>query len=395
MDESVASVATPPVTFSPIVQTPAVKEEVKDEDVQQVDNGASEQVYEIQLTDDLADSLVNPPTDPEVSEEEETVARDTLTPVDNVKTDPKAVTHKKDDVIEDKQVSDATEKPDKKLETMQPKEEKQKTDTVDIKVKHSDELVIKGAKSERKAKNKKSKKVTKLVLNTPAEEKPETTSNDATPKETATASSNGKMSYSSVIKSRLGASTEPATPPPTPAVEATVSTPVASKPAKQPVAVAETATKQKDKTKNVIENNDSWEQIPESVTRQEQSWEKTSKKGKKRNKVKIEEKREVSNKIEEELVAEEVKEEIKQEISAETVKNEEIVGIVETTEVADVDSASKSDDVDTEAESEKRRVKKKKKKHESGEADEANNTHRIIICDDQVKQIKNIFLSVL
>merc|ERR1711976_456378 len=99
----------------------------------------------------------------------------------------------------------------------------------------------------------------------------------------ATASSNGKMSYSSVIKSRLGASTEPATPPPTPAVEATVSTPVASKPAKQPVAVAETATKQKDKTKNVIENNDSWEQIPESVTRQEQSWEKTSKKGKKRN----------------------------------------------------------------------------------------------------------------
>ena len=37
----------------------------------------TEQVYEIQLTDDLADSLVNPPTDPEVSEEE------TCDPIEN------------------------------------------------------------------------------------------------------------------------------------------------------------------------------------------------------------------------------------------------------------------------------------------------------------------------
>merc|ERR1712241_31774 len=117
--------------------------------------------------------------------------------------------------------------------------------------------------------------------------------------------SEGKKSYSSVIKSSLQSSA---------ASENKKEPSASSKSDKAKVARKDRSKEEKENLRSQqekkvsIEKSDSWENIPASVTQQEDSWERTSKKGKKRNKSKSEDKKEkVTFEKEDDIIPEEPK----------------------------------------------------------------------------------------
>merc|ERR1712012_125983 len=362
----------------------------------------TEQVYEIQLTDDLADFLVNPPTDPEVSEEE------TCDPIENnfvdeekeIKTENSddttmAVTNQEtittlslNEELGDKEVSDITDNidtttDDKPMQIIPEKKEHTEslisTETVaeEILAKTSD-LINKGAKIEKKPKSKKSKKGVKLVLNS-GEKDPIKGVTDTTPQDTDVlkVQHGGKMSWSSVIKSSLQ--------PPVTKIEAQEPINASPKIGRASEYKKEKKTEKakkvpvEEKEKVTIEKSDSWENIPASVTEQEESWEKTSKKSKKRNKVKIEEptKEKVHDLVKEEAEQTPVKE----------VNNDKVLEKQKTPEapVSETDNVLKEEEVEAESESDKKKLKKRRKKQDSGEPEDLNNSHRVFICDEQLQ----------
>lgn len=188
--------------------------------------------------------------------------------------------------------------------------------------------------------------------------------------------SEGKKSYSSVIKSSLQSSA---------ASEHKKEPSASSKSDKAKVARKDRSKEEKENLRSQqekkvsIEKSDSWENIPASVTQQEDSWERTSKKGKKRNKSKSEDKKEkVTFEKEDDIIPEEPK--VLEKVQDRQKSPEKTVQVV--TE-ADAEAAARDDEADSEME--RRKIKKKKKKADSGEPEDIFNAHKVLICDDQVK----------
>ena len=79
-----------------------------------------------------------------------------------------------------------------------------------------------------------------------------------------------------------------------------------------------------------------------------------------------------------------VKEEAEQ-TSVKEVNNDKVLEKQKTPEapVSETDNVLKEEEV--EAESDKKKLKKRKKKQDSGEPEDLNNSHRVFICDEQVK----------
>ena len=391
----------------------------------ELDNSASsEQVYEIQLTDDLADSLVNPPTDPEISEEEspacdpieDSIQSNIETEIE-ISTEPtiKAVTPfsppaAPDNELVDKEVRDITQMihSERSQNSLMQNTEDSSDLTVVTKSTAPHDIpdqdgglasVLKtsdshskneGAKAEKKSKNKKPKKGSKSVLSSRDEKKvtkeePTTESKVSPSPAPVVSSSEGKKSYSSVIKSSLQ---QPASVGGTDPVE-----PVASPEKKSNVNKKENSAEQKAKKKSAeekkkkkgsIERSDSWENIPVSVTQQEDSWEKTSKKGKK-NKRKNEDRKEKVT-FEEEVSVEPQPgtvpakpEPVAEKIPAKETSPEAVITSVE----AETETAR--EETEAEADIEKRKLKRRRKKADSGEPEDAANAHRVLICDEQVR----------
>ena len=359
----------------------------------------SEQI-EIQLTDDLADCLVNPPTDPEISEEETNTCdqaddeREILPDDDNdIKTDntndtllavtlstPLAEAEDNED-IEVKQLTEQFDSPP--VNTSEPAENEDKTmqnvetEQTPVEVVAVASPVVKlnkGAKNERKSKNKKNKKDQKLVLNPDEKEKePLREVQEPKPAPLMEAIVPEKKTYSSVIKSSL-----PQAPRETVVEEAVVSNnkPANNKKEKKP--------REEKKRVTIIERSDSWENIPESMTKQEDSWEKTSKRSKKRNKNKTETdaSEKAFNTIKEEI--EPVKAVIEKRKEKQTTP--ELAPKTETTSIEEKTEAVAADTVeDTEVEAEKKKIKRRKKKQDSGEPEDLINVHKVLICDEQVR----------
>ena len=387
---------------------------------------STEQVYEIQLTDDLADSLVNPPTDPEISEEEESPACDpivhsvqsnTETEIeDNSSSEPtiEAVTTPSTELLVDKEVRDITqiihpESPSLQDTDNSTAEAKIIKPTSNISRKKEDVATTasvakpsdsqsknEGAKTEKKSKNKKPKKgSSKSVLTSGDDDKKIAKEPIAEPKSDSTsilapqvASNDSKKSWSSVIKSSLPqpTSAEPAEPVASPKPEKK-STGSKKENSAEQRAKRRTAAEEK-KHKSSIERSDSWENIPVSVTQQEDSWEKTAKKGKKKNnkKNKTEDSRKEKVTFEKEASVEAAAQPVPP-VPAKTEPEEKVSqDLSPEAEMTSAEAALAEAKEDAEADTEKRRLKKRRKKADSGEPEEAANAHRVLICDEQVRQ---------
>ena len=409
----------------------------KDEDQRpELDSPVSstEQVYEIQLTDDLADSLVNPPTDPEISEGEESAAAcdhpivgsiqsNTGTEIENnsssepaieAVTTPSSATENTESV--DREVRDITlmihpettpclqdtdnslsESKDTKP-TNRTEEKKEIPITASVVKPIDSQSKNEGAnKTEKKSKNKKPKKgSSKSVLNAGDEEKDKIakepiveSKSAASPLSAPQVSGNeNKKSWSSVIKSTLPppATAEPAEPVASPKPEKKTATGNKKENSAEQRAKRRAAADEKKKKKTSIERSDSWENIPVSVTQQEDSWEKTEKKGKKKSKRKTEDRKEKVTFAKEEAGVETET----QPPTVPAAKTEPSVAEkVEAAPVPSSEAVTTSTEAaltkeEAEAETEKRKLKKRRKKADSGEPEDGANSHRVLICDEQV-----------
>merc|ERR550534_2189179 len=419
------------ITFEFDTCSPPVKDE---EQSPELDTSvpSTEQVYEIQLTDDLADSLVNPPTDPEISEEEEireasvpivhSIQSNTGTEIEIDNSEPitEAVTPPTTDNAElvDREVRDITQMIHSESPSVQDNTDNTEstvTKPTNIIEKKEEEVAATPAsmvpqidsqpknegaiKTEKKSKNKKPKKGSsnKSVRNSGdeaknkiAKEEPVVDLNSAASPVLAPApqvtSNENKKSWSSVIKSTLPppSSVEPASEPvASPKPEKKVTTGGSKKEnAAEQRAKRRNAAEEKKKKKSSIERSDSWENIPVSVTQQEDSWEKTAKKGKKKSKRKTEDSRKEKVTFEKEEAAEETLPPV---TKPEPVV--EKVSVQDPSPEAEITSAEAETEAkeEAEADTEKRKLKKRRKKADSGEPEEAANSHRVLICDEQLQ----------
>ena len=389
-----------------------------------IEKNENPNVFEIQLTDDLADSLVNPPTDTEVTEEEnvqppshplsdsteletntpetsETI--NTLKAVKNVKNEVKVDLNSEDreiceitDHISTTKIENSTNlannseneelKPD-------PKNITESNDNLNRNIQPAEpEMNRKGARNEKKLKQKKQKRGLKQVHNSEdGQNKCSTTEPEA--------NSGGsscqlyKKSYSSVIKSNLHSS-PPATP--TPPVEASTEIVSPEKPQQPLPNKSKTKSKMTRREKTPIVRSDSWENIPASVVEQEETWEKTSKKRKQRNKSQTQ--RQTRSDSQTEKPKEKEEEVAEMEVNKKLIENKQNRQNTPDTEAlpeADtevVTEAAKEEEAghseaqarEDEGDSDKKKMKKKRKKQESGEPEEASSGHRVLICDEQV-----------
>jgi len=381
----------------------------------------NQNVLEVQLTDDLADSLVNPPTDTEVIEEEKVQTADppsedtqietnaeetsettkTLEAVKNVKNEVKVNLNSEDreiceitDQISTTNIENPTNlandfveedfKPDTKNIT-------ESDDNLNRNIQSADpEMNRKGARNEKKSKQKKQKRGLKQVHNSEdGQNKCSITESEA--------NSGGsscqlfKKSYSSVIKSNLHSSPPPVSAPPTQTIEPSSDNIPPEKPQTLPVKSKTRNKTMKREEKRPIVRSDSWENIPACVVEQEENWEKTSKKRKQRNKSQVQ------------TQSEQKSEEKSEEKSEKLMGQEEEVGEMEVKQpvIESKQKRQKTPDTETlreetehiesparedEGDSEKKKMKKKKKKHESGEQEEASSVHKVLICDEQLLQ---------
>ena len=376
-----------------------------------IETNQNQNVLEVQLTDDLADSLVNPPTETEVTEEEtiqtaepssenteiETTTEEmsetinTVEAVKNVKNEVKVDLNSEDreiceitDQISTTKIENPTnlannsEEEDFKADT---KNMTESEDNLNRNIQSADpEMNRKGARNEKKNKQKKQKRGLKQVQSA---EDGQTKCSITESEANSGGSSCGlfKKSYSSVIKSNLHSA---ATVPPPPAQTNDTSSSDNIPPEKpQPLPII---SKTKNKTlkrneKCPIVRSDSWENIPASVVEQEETWEKSSKKRKQRNKSQVqtqsEDKTEKLLEKEEEVAEMEVKQPVI-ESKQKRQKTPDTEPVKEETE--HTESPAREDEGDAE----KKKMKKKKKKHESGEPEEASSVHKVLICDEQV-----------
>merc|ERR1712198_774256 len=332
----------------------------------------SEQVYEIQLTDDLADSLVNPPTDHSKPSEENNCS-EVKEDLPSIKNEIKNEIELPDQII--KAVTNEEELKDTKTDFAKKEEE----------IKESSAFIP--GKNEKKSKNKKSKNL-KLVLKNPTPAPSPSHENQV--EKTQTTESEEKKSWSSVIKSSLETTEKPEKDIIKP--EPTVSK-KKQQAEKKTVSVKE--KREKDTSDKIVsvDSSDGWEAIPANVTQQEETWEKTLKKGKKRNKAEETKKRKEKDTNVSELTESLNHVSIVEEVSTVTKAVERPVEktFEQSVEqpVDDADSnlieengATKFEDAD--GENERRRFKKKKKKQETAEIEEIN-SHRVLISDDQLQ----------
>lgn len=374
-----------------------------------VDLPASQPVYEIQLTDDLADSLVNPPTDPEVSDDDGSkqfsMEPEEISEVSSVNYDinehekPSMAVNYASDVqnefeLEDKEVSLITENivvsakgADNEIlvENNEVSKDIMEAAIGDIKSpsvgakKDKKSIQIKLEKKENN-KNKK-KKDLKSVLNK-AENKGELQTNKASEESiqdikqvnNSSITLESKKSYSSVIKTNLAAGShpEPAVSPPSkpqPVI-------CAAKPEISPANLSFRTNRQVKKTKetHAVNRRDSWENVPTYVSKNDDSWEKSSKKRKQRkNKINVDEPKHTKETNDDDKIKEVV------EIVKQTEENIDISPV----EPALPEEVPVTIPKEEEGEQEKKKIKKKKKKQDS-ESQEETPSRRIIICDDQL-----------
>ena len=194
-----------------------------------------------------------------------------------------------------------------------------------------------------------------------------------------------KKSWSSVIKSSLPqpSSVEPTEPVASPKPEKK-STGSRKENSAEQRAKRRIAAEEK-KHKSSIERSDSWENIPVSVTQQEDSWEKTAKKGKKKNNKKKTEDRKEKVTFEKEASVEVAAQPVPP-VPAKTEPEKVSQDLSPEAELTSAEAALAEAKEDAEADTEKRRLKKRRKKADSGEPEEAANAHRVLICDEQVRQ---------
>ena len=396
-------------------------------------SSTAEQVYEIQLTDDLADSLVNPPTDPEISEEEESPACDSIVhsiqsnteteiennsssePIIEAVTTPSnelvdievrditQIIHPETPSLQETDISTSEAKVTKPASKISEKKEDVVTTASVAKPSDSQSKNEGANKTEKKSKNKKPKKGSSksAVLSSSGDDEKKIAKEPITEAKSdsvlapqVSSSNDNKKSWSSVIKSSLPqpqTSAEPAAEPvasPKPEKKSTGSKKEnsAEQRSKRRIAAEEK------KHKSSIERSDSWENIPVSVTQQEDSWEKTAKKGKKKNKRKTEDSRKEKVTFEKEASVEaSAAEPVSPVPSAKTEPvSEKVPQPQDLSLEAEMTSAEAEAKEDAEADTEKRKLKKRRKKADSVDPEaEAANAHRVLICDEQVRHCAN------
>jgi len=366
-----------------------------------------QQIHEIHLTDDLADSLVNPPIDSEVADEDLTPPCSSSSPndpqikslmgksleadnlVENVeKISSGEIFASNQTELEDKEICDITsnipginswpnvtsldfnsgstaskssgsecvqnivESVDVLKESVNSYEgqqtcggEKASIDSVtNVKESTVEQNQIKSRNKPRINKNSKKAKKVNLI------------SNDELPKSDNVVSplNESKMSYSSVAKSNIVKESKPLLP-------------TKSQPKIDPVQVTKPLTTNpplESVQSSAVDDSDKWEKVPLSITKDE-NWEKTSKKRKNRNK-KI--------KFEESSTIEEIPQKTK-----ENTPPKEVATIFKEESLMD-DENEKCE----EAENEKKKQRRRKKK-QSSEDPEENPGRRIVICDEQIE----------
>ena len=431
------------------IPTGKVEETIPDESSEPQSHEAAESdktenVFEIQLTDDLADSLVNPPTDTEVMEEniivktpppsEENAEGDaeelkinseetsetinTSKAVKNVKNEVKVDLNSEDreiceitDQISTRKIENST----KFANTLDNEELnsscKNLTESDDNLNKNvlstNPEMSKKGARNEKKMKQKKQKRGLKVLPN--SEDGQNKCSNIEAEADNNSDAASGtlKKSYSSVIKSNLQsaapvAAAAPAAPAAAPGSADKTETNDQGSANNIPLEKAgqpePPRNKSKTKTKlagrrdekSPIVRSDSWENIPASVAQQEElTWEKSSKKRKQRNKSQVQtavqtrpDQSEVGQE-EEVAVMELDKKVIESKQARQKTPDSEPIKESRKEEREHSESVAREDEGD----SEKRKMKKKKKKHDSEECEDASSVHRVLICDDQVSHL--------
>ena len=409
----------------------------------------TENVFEIQLTDDLADSLVNPPTDTEVVMEENVIVKtpppisvengegvDEELKINSEETSEtintsKAVKKVKNEVkidlnSEDREICEITDQ----ISTRKIENSTKFANTLDNEELNSNcknltesddnlnknvlstnpEMSKKGARNEKKMKQKKQKRGLKVVAN--SEDGQNKCSNNIDPEadnNSDAASGKLKLSYSSVIKSNLqsAAPAGPAAPGAAGAGDKIETNELLGSdeiPPEKAEKEVEPPARNKSKTKTrlagrrdekaPIVRSDSWENIPASVVQQEElTWEKTSKKRKQRNKSQVQtavqtrpDQSDVVGQEEEVAVMEVDKKVIESKQARQKTPDSEPIKESGREEREHSESVAREEEGD----SEKRKMKKKKKKHESEECEDASSVHRVLICDDQVSHISHV-----
>ena len=401
----------------------------------------TEHVFEIQLTDDLADSLVNPPTDTEVLQENITVETppaseekeegkdgelkinpeetsetiNTSKAVKNIKNEVKVDLNSEDreiceitDQISTRKIENSTkfantlDNEDSNCKNLSESDDNLNKNVLST----NPEMSKKGARNEKKIKQKKQKRGLKVVPN--SEDGQNKCSNIEAEADNNSDAASGtlKKSYSSVIKSNLqsAAPVAPAAPagPAAPGIgDKTETNDLGSDnipqekpgPAEPPRHKSKTKAKPagRREEKSPIVRSDSWENIPASVVQQEDqgTWEKTSKKRKQRNKSQVQTAVQTrpdqseAGQEEEAAVMEVDKKVIESKQARQKTPDSESIKESRKEEREHSESVAREDEGD----SEKRKIKKKKKKQESEEWEDASSVHRVLICDDQVSHL--------
>ena len=422
-----------------------VEETISDESSEHCEETAgsekTDNVFEIQLTDDLADSLVNPPTDTELMEENIIVEAQPPISVENGEgideelrnnseetsetiNTSKAVKKVKNEVkidlnSEDREICEITDQ----LSTRKIENSTKFANTLDNEELNSScknltesddnlnknvlstnpEMSKKGARNEKKMKQKKQKRGLKVVPNSEDGQNKCSNIDPEADNNSDAASGKLKKSYSSVIKSNLQSSAPAATA--SPAAPGTAdktetnelgsdNIPLEKREKPEPPARNKSKTKTKlagrRDEKSPIVRSDSWENIPASVAQQEElTWEKSSKKRKQRNKSQVQTAVQTSpdqsevGQEEEVAVMELDKKVIESKQARQKTPDSEPIKESRKEEREHSESMAREDEGD----SEKKKMKKKKKKHESEECEDANSVHRVLICDDQVSHL--------
>jgi len=366
----------------------------------------AQQIHEIHLTDDLADSLVNPPTDQEdiildqspLSEkdaQDETCTDQSETEIlgGNI---PDLQLVQPDDLNEreiqaDKEICEITDNIDgmksvtiiagvicnsEKNATENAQHEsvkdvdvlKQEVNSFDEQktsldqnsnIEYSvdecknEETQMKSKNQQRKNKNSKKGKKVPLISTNAVQQSKEDVCN----------LTESKMSYSSVTKSNLVEESKPMVNVPCPPQVESV--PIPSPLPSIPICLAPQSTAEED--------SDKWEKVPLSVSKHE-NWEKTSKKRKHKNKNK-------TIKFEECPVTEDIPD---LESVKENTPPKEVIKIVEEESLPDDDTSRNEEN-----EQEKKKLRRRKKKQNSEDPEEGKGGRRIVICDDQI-DIENL-----
>ena len=382
-----------------------------------------EPIHEIQLTDDLADSLVNPPTDLEASDEEEThqcpligqEAPQNLNNKDNANefelyTETHVVDDSKDGLnemeVEDEEICKITENI-KEIVSLKDGYENKNTLLVDViseqKANNYQEhecreniiecISVTSSDGQSKSFDKKIK-IEDAINEEECEHKVHHNGEDTIPgsknqikkskrskksKKSTIETENGflkrehqivhesiespaelKKSYSSVIKSNLVKESNN-----NPTISSQPKVEIVPIPTPMPTTPNLSAIQIQTE-----QDSDNWEKVPLAISKPG-SWEKTSKKRKHKNKsIKFEDFTTLTGEIPDLEVVAKIKE---------PSQPKEVIKVFEK-ETIQEDENAKEDDI----EQEKKRMRRRKKKNGSEDPEEINVAHKIVICDDQV-----------